>query len=90
MASDQPPSMGASSNGSISLGGDDDTLLRGWWDKLSDGAQVTMPLNQAPWGDYFGQLTDKFGIPWMINISGTASASQPVIGPCPLPVCTLT
>ena len=29
-----------------------------------------MPLDQAPWGDDFGQLTDKFGVHWMVNITG--------------------
>ena len=35
-----------------------------------------MPLEAAPWGDVFGQLTDKFGISWMVNIVG-AGAEQP-------------
>ena len=34
---------------------------------LSAGGKVTMPLHDAPWGAYFGMLTDKFGIQWMIN-----------------------
>ena len=36
------------------------------WAKLSEGGTVTMPLAAAFWGDYFGGLTDKFGIKWMI------------------------
>lgn len=71
MASDQPASMGPATNGTVSLSGDDEAVLRGWWDALSDGADVTMPLNQAPWGDSFGQLTDRFGVRWMVNISGS-------------------
>jgi PhnB protein len=27
-------------------------------------------METAPWGDTFGMLTDKFGIDWMVNISG--------------------
>ncbi|MEJ6980425.1 VOC family protein [Pedobacter sp. P351] len=34
---------------------------------LSAGGKVTMPLEKAFWGAYFGILTDKFGIQWMIN-----------------------
>ena len=34
---------------------------------LSQSGQITMPMSQAHWGDYFGMLTDKFGINWMIN-----------------------
>jgi len=54
---------------SLTLGGDDETLLRGYWDKLATDGKVTMPLDRAPWGDTFGMLTDKFGIDWMINIT---------------------
>src|SRR5688572_6176489 len=34
---------------------------------LSDGAQITMPLQDTFWGAKFGMLTDKFGINWMFN-----------------------
>ena len=37
------------------------------WAKLSDGARITIPLAVAFWGDYFGALTDKFGVKWMLN-----------------------
>jgi PhnB protein len=53
----------------ISLSGDDGDDLRGYWAKLADGATVTMPLEKQMWGDEFGALVDKFGIPWMVNIS---------------------
>ncbi|MEO6501758.1 MAG: VOC family protein [Jatrophihabitantaceae bacterium] len=53
----------------VSLSGEDEGELRGYWDKLSDGATVTMPLDKAPWGDLFGMCTDKFGIPWLVNIT---------------------
>lgn len=75
MASDLPPSMGQPKNGTISLSGDDETILRGWWDKLAEGGTVTLPLNQAPWGDSFGQLQDKFGVDWMVNIAGGQQAA---------------
>ncbi len=52
----------------LTLNGDDETILRGYWDKLSDGGIVTMPLEDAPWGDKFGMLTDKFGVNWMVDI----------------------
>ncbi|MFJ9761912.1 VOC family protein [Streptomyces sp. NPDC101149] len=54
---------------SISLSGDDDTELRGYWEKLSDGATVAVPLDKQMWGDIFGMCTDRFGITWMINIT---------------------
>jgi PhnB protein len=34
---------------------------------LSDGARLTMPLQQTFWAVRFGMLTDKFGINWMFN-----------------------
>ena len=37
--------------------------------KLSDGANVMMPLEKQFWGAYFGMLTDKFGIQWMLSFS---------------------
>ena len=74
-AADTPASMGPpeSFGGfSVSLFGDDEAELRGYWDKLSDGATIRMPLEKAPWGDTFGMFTDKFGVPWMVNISAAA------------------
>lgn len=53
----------------VSLSGDDEATLRGYWDKLADGGTVTMPLEKAPWGDTFGMCTDRFGISWMVNIT---------------------
>ncbi|MEZ7236831.1 VOC family protein [Rhodococcus sp. GXMU-t2271] len=72
MAADTPSQMSYSpgDNISISLSGDDETELRGYWDKLSDGGTVAMPLERAPWGDHFGMCTDRFGIQWMVNIAG--------------------
>lgn len=54
---------------SMSLSGDEEQVLRGYWDALSAGGSITMPIDKAPWGDTFGMLTDKFGIKWMVNIS---------------------
>jgi len=55
---------------SVSLSGDDDAMLRGWWDGLSADGKVNVPLEVAPWGDAFGMFTDKYGIDWMVNIAG--------------------
>jgi PhnB protein len=78
MASDTPNSMEYTpgTNYSVSLSGDDGDELRGYWDKLSAGGAVTMPLNPAPWGDTFGMCIDKFGVSWLVNIT----APQPTVG----------
>jgi PhnB protein len=72
MASDTPKSMGYApgSTITISLSGksEDDAELRGYWQRLSEGATITMPLDKAPWGDVFGMLTDRFGTAWMMSI----------------------
>jgi len=34
---------------------------------LAAGGSIEMPIADAPWGSYFGMLTDKFGIEWMVN-----------------------
>lgn len=71
MASDTPPGMDNTpgTNFTISLSGDDEAELRGYWDGLVDEGAITMPLEMAPWGDSFGACTDKFGVQWMVNIS---------------------
>jgi PhnB protein len=72
MASDTPDRM-PFENGSrvtVSLSGDDESELRGYWDKLADGGSVTMPLERAPWGDSFGMCSDRYGVSWMVNIAG--------------------
>ncbi len=70
MASDTPEGMDHRPGGAItiSLFGDDRDDLVGWWQRLSSGGTVTMPLEKQVWGDEFGMLTDRFGVAWMINV----------------------
>jgi PhnB protein len=70
MASDTPSGMQRNPGDTItiSLSGDDADELRGYWDKLSAGGQVTMPLEKQMWGDEFGMCIDRFGVPWMVDI----------------------
>jgi PhnB protein len=72
MASDTPHQVPVTpgSSISVSLSGDNEAELRGYWDKLSASGTVAMPLEKAPWGDTFGMLQDKYGIQWMVNIAG--------------------
>ncbi len=41
---------------------------------LAEGGTITMPIADQFWGDYFGSLTDRFGINWMVNYSAQATA----------------
>lgn len=56
---------------SVSLSGEDEEELRGYWEKLSGSGTVTVPLERAPWGDSFGMCKDQFGVDWLVNISGS-------------------
>jgi PhnB protein len=75
MGADTPNSMEYSPGTaiSISLSGDDEPELTGYYEKLTDGGTVTEPLAKAPWGDSFGMCVDRFGINWLVNIAGPKS-----------------
>ena len=72
MAADTPNSMGYTPGDSfsVSLSGQDEAELRRFWDGLSAGGTIAMPLERAPWGDTFGMCSDKFGVNWLVNIAG--------------------
>jgi len=72
MASDTPNRMEyrTGTNMSISLSGDNEAELTSYYEKLSGGGTVTMPLEKAIWGDSFGMCVDKFGVQWLVNITG--------------------
>ena len=71
MAADNPPEMptASGSNISISLSGDDESELRGYWEKLSADGEVSVPFEKQMWGDIFGMCTDRFGTAWMVDIT---------------------
>ncbi|URL58469.1 VOC family protein [Luteibacter flocculans] len=54
-------------NITISLGVDDVAQGRKVFDALAAGGNVKMPYGETFWAAGFGMLTDKFGVPWMIN-----------------------
>ncbi|WP_306232724.1 VOC family protein [Agrococcus beijingensis] len=71
MGSDTPSSMPAPARGQqVSISGDDRAALTRYWEALGDGARIVEPLEVAPWGDTFGMLVDRWGITWMVSISG--------------------
>jgi PhnB protein len=71
MASDTPEGMEyrPGTNIGISLSGENEAELTTFYQKLSAGGTVTMPLDKAPWGDSFGMFIDKFGVSWLVNIT---------------------
>ncbi|WP_422771568.1 VOC family protein [Plantactinospora sp. WMMC1484] len=74
MGSDVPPEMEYTrgTTMTVSLSGDDADELHGYWTELSDGGIVSVPLERQMWGDEFGACVDRFGTPWMVNISQPA------------------
>jgi PhnB protein len=78
MGADTPSEMehNPGSNIAVSLSGDDGDELRRYWQKLSDGGNISVPLEKQMWGDEFGMLTDRFGIPWMVNIGSTSAQPE--------------
>jgi len=48
---------------------DDRALTEQLFKRLANGGQITTPLGVQPWGDFYGKLTDRFGVQWMINCS---------------------
>ena len=70
-ANDVPPSMGRTNENenrskiviSTESKQEADKLFSG----LSAGGQIEMPIDDSPWGTYFGMFRDKYGIEWMVE-----------------------
>jgi PhnB protein len=61
-------------NFSISVNADSTEEADKIFNALAAGGQVTIPLNNTFWGDYFGMLTDKFGINWMMSYNAARNS----------------
>ncbi len=70
MASDGlDPSASGAGTVSLSLSGDESETMTRWFEALAGGGKVEVPLDQQVWGDVFGQVTDRFGMRWLVNIA---------------------
>ena len=71
MATDTLDSMGQTlvvgTNISLSISAESEEEADKLFKGLSVGGVIIMPLAKAFWGAYFGMLTDKFGIQWMVD-----------------------
>ncbi|WP_344003090.1 VOC family protein [Nocardioides lentus] len=73
MGADVPASMGAPPpNGTVCLSGDD-VVLREWFSALAEGGEITVALEKQMWGDEFGELTDAYGVRWMVDLTPPAA-----------------
>jgi PhnB protein len=57
---------------SVSLQTDDPAEAERLFQALSNGANITMPIQATFWAAKFGMLVDRFGIPWMVNCQQAA------------------
>jgi len=75
MGADTPEGMEYRSQAgvSVSLSGDDELRLRGYWERLSEGGSVTVAFEKAPWGDTFGMCVDRFGTSWLVNLAAQST-----------------
>lgn len=69
MASDSDKASPEAAKIELSLMGSDESHLREIFEELSEGGKVNSPLKKEFWGDIFGNVTDKYGITWMIDIT---------------------
>jgi len=58
---------------SLSLSFDDEATAKTTFNALSEGGEVTMPMDKTFWSPCFGMLKDKFGVGWMVNVNGEPS-----------------
>jgi PhnB protein len=77
MGTDAPESMGFKvtfgNNVYINLSPDTRAETDRLFAALAEGGKVEMPLQDMFWGDYFGSLTDKFGVQWMFACEAKAA-----------------
>lgn len=59
----------AGNNFSISIAAESKEEADRLFEGLSAGAKITLPISDTFWGSYFGTLTDKFGVQWMISFA---------------------
>lgn len=74
MASDVPPAMGPVTNGNnfhVTVEPESADEARTTFEKLSAGGDVRMPLMETEWAELYAMFVDRFGIPWMVNYTGS-------------------
>ena len=71
MGSDTPESLGKHNENEnrtkISISAESKEEADKLFNGLSAGGQIEMPIQDSPWGSYFGMFRDKFGLEWMVD-----------------------
>lgn len=58
----------------VTLHTSDVAEARRWYERLSEGGRAVMPFGETFWSPGFGALVDRFGVPWMINVTPAAAS----------------
>ena len=66
---DWAPTFVQGNNFSISVSADSKEEADKIFNALAEGGNITMPMENTFWGDYFGMCTDKFGVNWMMSFN---------------------
>jgi len=71
IANDVPESMGRvnenENRSKISISAESREEADHIFNGLSEGGIIEMPIEDSPWGNYFGMFRDKFGIEWIVD-----------------------
>ena len=71
IANDVPESMGRvnenENRSKISISAESKEEADKLFNGLSAGGKVEMPIEESPWGSYFGMFRDKYGIEWTVD-----------------------
>jgi PhnB protein len=59
----------------VSVRGTDPAELEGLWARLAEGATVRQELAPAAWAPLYGQLTDRFGVTWVLDVAAAWPAA---------------
>lgn len=59
----------------VSVRGTDPEELQWFWDGLADGATILQPIGPSQWAPLYGQLTDRFGVTWVLDIAAEYQSS---------------
>ncbi len=54
----------------VYLRGTDPEELTSYWGALAEGAEIRQPLGPSPWAPLAGQLKDRFGVIWAVDVPG--------------------
>jgi PhnB protein len=80
MANDVPESMGRvnenENRSKIMISAESREEADNLFSGLSAGGTIEVPMDDSPWGSYFGMFRDKFGIEWMVDFQKITDKSN--------------